>query len=41
MKWTVGWYPLHKEWNLGKPKDKNCDVDFEICLGSLQIFHWK
>jgi hypothetical protein len=38
--WTIGWYPMFNEWFIGC-RGEDSDTDFEICLGKLNICHWK
>lgn len=38
--WTIGWYPMFNEWFIGC-RGEDSDTDFEICLGKLNICHWR
>lgn len=38
-KWTIGWYNF-SEWGFRK-MFADSDTDYEICLGRLQICHWR
>ena len=38
--WTIGYYPHFADWRIGK-MGEDSDTDFEICLGKIQLCHWK
>ena len=38
-RWTIGWY-CFSEWRIGYT-GADTDTDFEICLGRLQLLHWR
>ena len=38
-RWTIGLYQF-SDWRIGGTGEDS-DTDFEICLGRLQILHWR